>query len=118
MLAGNLDFGVAKIFAAITDNDWLTLGGESRDYLIGVSAPMGPHTFIASYIKKDGLGVNAARDADQWALGYTYTMSKRTNLYASYGRISNDGTATYTVGNNSEAGLGDTAFNIGVRHLF
>ncbi len=118
MLAGNFDLGVAKLFAAVTDNDWLALGGKSRDYLIGATVPMGPHNFIASYIKKDGRGVNAARDADQWALGYTYALSKRTNVYASYGRISNDGTAAYTVGNNSEAGLGNKAFNFGVRHLF
>ncbi len=118
MLAANVDFGVAKVFSAITDNDWLTVGGKSRDYLIGASMPMGPHTFIASYIKKDGRGADAARDADQWALGYTYALSKRTNAYAAYGRISNDGTAAYTVGNNSEAGFGDKAFNIGIRHLF
>ncbi len=118
MLAGNLDLGVAKVFAAITDNEWLALGGESRDYLIGTTVPMGPHTFIASYIKKDGRGATSTSDADQWAFGYTYAMSKRTNLYASYGRINNDGTATYTVGNNSDPGSGNKSFNVGVRHLF
>jgi len=114
MLAANWDFGVAKLFAAYADNDWF--GIDSRDTLIGASAPFGPHTFIASYIRKDVRNANA--DADQWGLGYTYALSKRTNLYAAYGRIGNEGAATFTVGNNSENGTSNAAFNLGVRHLF
>ena len=130
MLAANYDFGVAKVFAAYADNDWqtpLTAGGpstfatvgtKSRNYLIGVTVPYGPHNFIASYIRADGRGATAANDANQWALGYTYALSKRTNLYAAYGYIDNSGAAAYTVGNNSENGTGNKAFNLGVRHLF
>lgn len=116
MLAANWDFGVAKVFAAYADNDWF--GVENRDYLIGVSAPFGPHTFIASYIRKDGQGAFSGVNADQWGVGYTYALSKRTNLYAAYGRIDNEGGATFTVGNNSENGTSKAAFNLGVRHLF
>lgn len=115
MLAANWDLGVAKVFAAYADNDWAA-AGKSRDYLIGASAPFGPHTFIASYIRKDVR--NSRDDANQWGLGYTYALSKRTNLYAAYGRISNKGEATFTVGNNSENGTSNAAFNLGVRHLF
>ncbi len=118
MLAANYDFGVAKAFAAFADNDWAAQG-ESRNYLIGVTVPMGPHNFIASYIKADGRGTNAANDADQFGIGYTYALSKRTNLYAAYGYIDNSGTATYVVGNNSENGLNNNkSFNLGFRHLF
>lgn len=118
MLAANYDLGVAKAFVAYANNDWLGTVGKSRDFLIGATVPFGPHTFIASYIRKDGRGAQAANDADQWGLGYTYALSKRTNLYAAYGHISNDGAAIYTVGNNSENGTGNKAFNLGVRHLF
>ncbi|MES2535277.1 MAG: porin [Pseudomonadota bacterium] len=90
---------------------------ESREALIGVSVPFGASTVLASYVKKDDRSA-AGNDAYQWALGYTYAVSKRTNFYAAYARISNDNTASYTVGNASEAGSGDKAFNIGVRHLF
>ncbi len=116
LLAANMDFGMAKVFAAFADNDWY--GAESRDYLIGTTVPVGPHKFIASYIRKNGRGLNAANDANQLGVGYTYALSKRTNLYAAYGRINNDGAADYTVGNNSAGGTGDKAFNLGVRHLF
>ncbi len=116
LLAANYDFGVAKVFAAYADNDWFI--GKSRDFLIGTTVPYGPHKFIASYIRKTGRGATDGDDANQWGLGYTYSLSKRTNLYAAYGSISNDGNAKYTVGNNSENGTGNKAFNLGVRHTF
>jgi predicted porin len=117
MLAANYDLEFAKIFVAYADNDWL-IQGKTRNYLIGATVPFGAHKFIASYIRADGRGTNAANDADQWGLGYTYSLSKRTNLYAAYGQISNDGAAAYTVGNNSENGTSNKAFNLGVRHVF
>lgn len=116
LLAANYDFGVAKVFAAYADNEWFI--SKSRDLLIGATVPFGPHNFIASYIRKTGRGISDGDDANQWGLGYTYSLSKRTNLYLAYGAISNDGAAKYTVGNNSENGTGDKAFNLGVRHTF
>ena len=117
MLAANYDFGVAKAFAAVSDNDWATQG-KSRNYLLGATVPFGAYNFIASYIKADGRGANAAKDADQYGVGVTYSLSKRTNLYAAYGYIDNSGGALYTVGNNSESGTSNKAFNLGVRHMF
>lgn len=117
LLAANYDFEVAKVFAAYSDNNWANQG-KSRNYLIGATVPYGAHKFIASYIRADGRGTNAANDADQWGIGYTYSLSKRTNLYAAYGYIGNDGGASYTVGNNSENGTSNKAFNLGVRHVF
>ena len=117
MLAANYDLEFAKIYAAFADNDWVGQT-KTRNYLIGATVPFGAHKFIASYIRADGRGVYAANDADQWGIGYTYSLSKRTNLYAAYGQIGNDGAATYTVGNNSENGTTNKAFNLGVRHVF
>ena len=124
MLAANYNFQVAKVFAAYSDNNQQiipTAGaakGKSRDFLIGVSVPFGNHTFIASYINKDGRSASNL-DASQFGLGYTYALSKRTNLYAAWATIDNKrGGITYKVGNNSEPGSGDTAFNLGVRHTF
>lgn len=116
ILAANYDFGAAKVFAAYADNDWFI--SKSRDFLIGATVPFGPHMFIASYVRKSGRGASDGDDANQIGVGYTYSLSKRTNLYAAYGRISNDGNARFTVGNNSENGTGNKAFNLGVRHTF
>ncbi len=119
MLAANYKFEVAKVFAAYSDNDVQISGvGKSRDLLIGVSVPIGNHTFIASYINKDGRSASNL-DASQFGLGYTYALSKRTNLYAAWATIDNKrGGVLYTVGNNSEPGSGDRAVNLGVRHTF
>ena len=110
------DFTVAKAYLGY--NESRAFGGtESRDFLVGVTAPFGPSTFIASYIKKDdrsGLG----NDADQWALGLTYAISKRTNFYVAYGDIGNDNAANFTVNTATDTGTGDSAFNLGVRHAF
>ena len=118
ILAANYKFEVAKVFAAYSDNDVQTNGrGKSRDLLIGVSVPFGNHTFIASYINKDGRSASNW-DAHQIGLGYTYALSKRTNLYAAWASLDNSNGAPYTVGNNSETGTGDRAVNLGVRHTF
>ena len=119
MLAANYKFEVAKVFAAYSDNDVQISGrGKSRDLLIGVSVPFGNHTFIASYINKDGRSADNL-DASQFGLGYTYALSKRTNLYAAWATIDNKrGGVLYKVGNNSEPGSGDRAVNLGVRHTF
>jgi predicted porin len=116
LLAGKWDFGIAA--ASLGFNVNKGIGSiDSRDYLLGVSVPFGASTFLASYIRKDDRS-GANSDANQWALGYTYAMSKRTNLYTSYGRIKNKNGAAFTVGNATEAGTGDKAFNIGLRHTF
>ncbi|WP_025916432.1 porin [Herminiimonas sp. CN] len=135
LLAANYDFGVAKAFLAYgvdkgtnsaplpnTANPYGAIiapkaSTDSSDLLLGVAVPFGASTILASYIRKDDkTGLN--QDADQWALGYTYALSKRTSLYSSYARISNKNGAGYTVGNNTEAGTGDKAFNLGVKHTF
>lgn len=123
MLAANYKFEIAKVFAAYSDNDQQiatngTTKGKSRDFLVGVSVPYGNHTFIASYINKDGRSAENL-DASQFGLGYTYALSKRTNLYAAWATIDNKrGGVLYKVGNNSETGSGDRAVNLGVRHTF
>lgn len=136
LLAANYNFGVAKVFAAYgmdkgpnsapLPNANNPFGGttvkpvatiDGSEYLIGVSVPFGQSTFMASYIRKDDkTALN--QDSSQIGIGYTYAMSKRTMLYTSYGAISNKNGAGYTVGNSSEAGSGDKAFNFGVRHTF
>ncbi|MES2260884.1 MAG: porin [Pseudomonadota bacterium] len=90
---------------------------DSNDMLVGVTVPAGPGTVMASYIRKNDKTVSN-QDADQWAVGYNYPLSKRTSTYVAYAKIKNKNGAGYTVGNNNEAGTGDKAFNLGVRHSF
>ena len=91
---------------------------DSNNILVGATVPVGTAgTVMASFIRTNDKDV-ANADADQWALGYSYALSKRTSTYASYAKIKNKNNAGYTVGNNSNIGTGDKAFNVGVRHSF
>jgi predicted porin len=117
-LAGTYDFGVAKGYLAYGDNKndsaVAATTVDARTWLVGVTVPVGPHLFIADYIqKKDKANVN--RDAKQIAIGYTYTLSKRTNFYTSYSQTSNDSAGLTNV---VTAGATDKLLNAGIRHIF
>ncbi|HEU4843026.1 MAG TPA: porin, partial [Burkholderiaceae bacterium] len=134
LLAVNYDFNVAKAFFAYGKDKGsfsaelpnatafstlpVAASTDSNDILAGVTAPVGPAgTLMASFIRKnDKQSFN--RDADQWAIGYSHALSKRTSTYVAYAKIKNKNGASYTVGNNTEAGTGDKAFNIGLKHNF
>ncbi|GAB2875382.1 porin [Pseudoduganella ginsengisoli] len=90
---------------------------RSRDLIAGISVPYGNATFMLSAIRKDDRSA-ANRDATQLAAGVTYALSKRTSVYAAYGKIDNRNGARYTVGNASERGSGNRALTIGLRHSF
>lgn len=117
LLGGRWDFGVAAASLAFASNKDGLRNSDSRNWLLGVSVPFGPSTLLASYVRvNDREALN--QDANQWALGYTYAVSRRTNLYTSFARINNKRGAPYTVGSAVEAGSGDKAFNVGIRHTF
>lgn len=116
LLAGRLDFGRAIASLGVGLNRG-TGTNDTRDYMLGVTVPVGAGALLASYIRKDDRSALNG-DASQWALGYSHSLSRRTNVYTSFARISNDPGATYTVGNASEPGSGDKAFNVGIRHKF
>ncbi len=134
LLAANYDFGAVKAFGAYGINEGVnssplpntsnpfggvrpTASTDSRDVLVGATVPLAGNTLIVSVIDKDD---RTARDQDatQWAVGLTRALSKRSTLYTSYGKMRNRRGAGYTVGNNSDVGTGDSAFNAGVRHTF
>lgn len=90
---------------------------DGRDLLLGVSAPLGNGTLMASTMRKDDRS-RFNQDATSWGVGYLYNLSRRTGLYAAYAHIDNRNGAGYTVANNSESGTGSTGVNLGVRHTF
>ena len=66
---------------------------------------------------------NSANQATLFALRGTYSLSKRTALYATAGQIENDGTLALSVsnaatGSNPAAGRSQTGLGAGVRHSF
>lgn len=91
--------------------------GDARDFLIGANIPFGQSNVLLSYIKKSDREA-ADRSASMFAVGYTYALSRRTDLYSSYGHMNNQNGAAYTIGNNQNPGSGNRAFNMGIRTTF
>jgi len=125
-LGGSWDFNVAKLHAAFAVNDGETAAGvtsvDSKDAMLGVSAPVGAGRILASFIRRSN-DIAGSADADQWALGYTYDLSKRTNFYTSYARTKNDAGSSLGVGASAggapaAAGSDPAVFNVGIRHRF
>ena len=138
LFAVNYDFIVAKAFFAYGKNEGFasslyantanpynrtqTASLDNTNILIGATVPVGPAgTIMASYIRKDDKTLN--QDADQFAIGYSHALSKRTNAYATIAKITNKTgkngiKGSYTVGDNTDAGSGDRAISIGMRHSF
>ncbi|USX28855.1 porin [Oxalobacteraceae bacterium OTU3CINTB1] len=101
-------FGYAVAPTPSTDSDVM---------LLGVTVPRGSGVWLASYIRKNDK-TNFNQDAQQFAGGYRYYLSKRTDLYGVYAYIRNKNGAGYTVGSAIEGGTGNRGVNLGIRHVF
>jgi predicted porin len=92
--------------------------------LLGATATWGPHEAKASWVRANmsgrvGATAISANDADQIGIGYVYNFSKRTAVYTTYARISNDGAARFLVdGPAPVAGGSSKGFEVGIRHRF
>lgn len=90
---------------------------DSTDLLLGLSSVRGPHTLMASYVRKDDK-TPRDQDAAQVAIGHRYALSRRTDTYLVLSHIGNRRGAGYTVGHASDTGTGNQVVSAGVRHLF
>ena len=91
---------------------------------VGLSYAFGANKVYVNYQQQE----QEIGDAEGKAvtLGYTYTLSKRTNVYASYAKLRNNGTGVFSLTSPSGTiALPATAFgsdpqvyNVGLRHSF
>ncbi|UCV11077.1 porin [Dechloromonas denitrificans] len=133
-LGGTFDAKVVKIHALYSNNvvDQTAANADIKidNYMVGLSAPIGKVTVKGSYMLSDG-NYAAGGNAQQYAVGADYALSKRTNLYTAYSMIDNDSevkngvriTRGASVSDASNSGFtGTTAyqsgFQVGVRHQF
>jgi predicted porin len=118
LLGAEYDFKVAKAHVAYGQSKFEdNLSGANdklNNYLVGVSAPVGTGTVLASYIRSDIKDVDSSVSS-QFAVGYVHPLSKRTKLYASYAHVSNDDNVDLRSG---VAGESFSKFNVGVNHSF
>ncbi|TAH52923.1 MAG: porin [Betaproteobacteria bacterium] len=135
-LGASYDFGLAKVSALYgmrkadaTDFGLFPgTGGDSRQWLVGLSVPVGASgNVLASYGQRRTEVAGGGDDArsSQWAVGYEHWLSKRTGLYATYAAAGNNdaaeaaGTLATSTGDATRGGDGyQRGFNLGVRHFF
>jgi len=90
---------------------------DHSNFLVGGTYAMGAGTVKFSYGSFDASP--GSNDASQIALGYQQDLSRRTALYTTVSRISNDGTRAFGTGSLAAvAGKDHTGFEVGVRHSF
>jgi predicted porin len=116
ILVASYDAGALIVHAAGAVNRGPGVA-DSRDITAGVTVPFGVQRLLLSTIRHDDR-TTANKDARQWGIGYLRTLSKRTDLYASYATIANRNGASFTVGNATDKGTGSRALDLGLRHTF
>ncbi len=130
-VGGVYNFGVAKLHLAFADQDGIGGGittgvapgatgfEDTKAYLVGVTVPVGNGSVFGSYKRASDW------DIDGWQVGYTYDVSKRTNLYTYFAYVDNinfnKANGTGTLG-SSRGNVGDDnttkQFGVGLRHKF
>lgn len=136
-VGGVFDAKVVKVHAMYSWNEIDQVAASAdiklNNYMLGLSAPIGKATIKASYQLSDG-NFNAGGNAQQYAIGANYALSKRTDLYTAFSMIDNDNETRNGVTASRRAALGDasnsgysagttvvpfqTGFQFGVRHTF
>ena len=90
-------------------------GFKANNYTVGVSAPVGAGEIMASWamsdVRKaaDGYNKSDMKDQQIYSLGYTYPLSKRTNVYA---------LGSYAKNVHYAPKLKSTTVGVGVSHQF
>ena len=102
-------------------------GAKVSAWLFGATVPMGQGQFRAAISSYDvsGTGVSS-NDWKKFAIGYGYNLSKRTQMYTTYARVSNSGAQVRSVTNNgltlssaaASPGGSSTGYEFGIRHVF
>jgi len=111
LVAGSYDFGLAtaKLSYGDVKNAGNTAGLDATEYQVALDVPVGANILLsASYARSDddvsGGGFEQKREG--FAVGATYTLSKRTFLYGGYQSVSN------------QQAVDTTAAVVGIQHRF
>ncbi|MDM0103465.1 porin [Variovorax sp. J22R24] len=138
-LGASYDFGVVKLYGEYSRVDVKTdfadiatfpftpaltppLDVNTRNFLVGLSIPVGASQIKMSYAQVKGEFFNFTRfgpvpmntpdpKADKVAIGYVYNLSKRTALYATFAVTKNENGAAVGVVNVASADVAPGYFN-------
>ncbi len=116
--AGAFDFR-----AAYMEADPEGVNNEFKYTTVGGVYTAGPNKFYASVHQQK---LETGAKGNGFSLAYSYTLSKRTNLYTSYGRVRNNARGVFGLSSAggtfappaTALGADPSVFNLGVRHSF
>lgn len=131
-LGGNYDFGAGKVYLGLHRGNMnganLANNVEGRDYFawsLSADWRISGATTVGVVVGRADDRTAANRDAKQVGLIATHALSRRTQLYATATRLSNENGATFSLGaagpitrNVPLAGENATGFQVGIRHTF
>ena len=120
LVGGTYDFGMATAHLGYAENRLGSIsgGGKDRNLLAGVTVPVGAAgSVMASFIRNELTDLAEGR-SDQYALGYSHKLSKRTNVYTSVSYTKNDSDVALNTFRGEQFGQSVRLFNVGVRHSF
>lgn len=109
-VAGNYDFGPAKLYAGYTRSTDLTgSSGHARNWQVGVGVPLSAAGTLKAAYSNYKFDTSTGDKDSKFGLGYWYNMSKRTMLYADVSRL-----------NKTRAGVDSdvNAIDVGIFHKF
>ena len=117
------DVGGLEIKANYLSADPDGANNKFKQYNLGAGYPFGPNKVYVN-LQQNKLENGAKGNA--WALAYSYSLSKRTNLYTSYAKLNNNGLAVFGLNSGSNnitpaatsLGADPSAFTVGMRHTF
>lgn len=116
LIGGSYDFGHAKVYASLSKGDAKTNDGTAStiDYkhqYVGVSVPLNRTTIFAQVGKaKSDQGGDKINDRTLYQAGAKYDLSKRTFVYAVYGKDNEDVASTTK--------YDWSTYRVGMRHSF
>lgn len=120
LVGGTYDFGLATGHLGYAENRLgsISAGRKDRNLLAGVTVPVGAAgSVMASFIRNELTDLAEGR-SDQYALGYSHNLSKRTNVYTSVSYTKNDSDVALNTYRGEQFGRSVRLFNVGVRHAF
>lgn len=112
-LGATYDFNAVKAHIAFDQ----TMQGDdfkTQSYLLGATIPIGQHAVFGDYTFRENKKTPDA-NSGQFAIGYNYTLSKRTNLYVIGSYLKNDENSKTKT---NELGKTVTTVQTGIRCIF
>jgi len=113
-MAASYDLKVAKLMIQ-SNKTKITGAANIKGGVVGALVPLAGGTFRIAASRTD----QAGKKSSLTAVGFVQPMSKRTDLYATYARVSNSGGANAALnGAVTAANNGSTGYEFGVKHAF